>query len=108
MSIVIVEIVIKGRGGILYDLRGQLLFFLEIYLFWLCWVFVAACKLSLAAASGGYTSLQCAGFSLRWLLLLQSMGSRHAGFSSCGTRAQSLWVAGLAAPWHVGSSWTRD
>ena len=88
MSIVIVEIVIKGRGGILYDLRGQLLFFLEIYLFWLCWVFVAACKLSLAAASGGYTSLQCAGFSLRWLLLLQSMGSRHAGFSSCSTWAQ--------------------
>ena len=36
----------------------------------------------------GYSLLLCAGFSLRWLLLLQSMGSRHAGFSSCGTQAQ--------------------
>ena len=40
------------------------------------------------------SSLQCAGFSLWWLLLLQSMGSRHAGsvvvahgLSSCGLRA---------------------
>ena len=34
------------------------------------------------------SSLCCAGFSLRWLLLLWSTGSRRAGFSSCGTRAQ--------------------
>ena len=45
-------------------------------------------RLSLVAASGGYSSLWCAGFSLRWLLLLQSTGSRRVGFSSCGTRAQ--------------------
>ena len=31
--------------------------------------------LSLAAASRGYSLLWCAGFSLRWLLLLQSAGS---------------------------------
>ena len=43
---------------------------------------------SLVAASGGYSLLRCEGFSLRWLLLLQSMGSRRAGFSSCGTQAQ--------------------
>ena len=42
--------------------------------FWLRWVFIAARRLSLVAASGGYCSLQCIGFSLRWLLLLQSMG----------------------------------
>ena len=63
-------------------------FFKFIFNFWLCWVFVAARGLSLVAASGGYSSLQCAGFSLQWLLLLQSMGSRHVGFSSCGTWAQ--------------------
>ena len=34
--------------------------FLLLY-FWLCWVFVAACRLSLVVASGGYSSLQCAG-----------------------------------------------
>ena len=43
---------------------------------------------SLVAESRGYSSLWCAGFSLWWLLLLQSRGSRHAGFSSCGTWAQ--------------------
>ena len=35
----------------------------------------------------GLLFLWCAGFSLRWLLLLQSMGSRRAGFSSCGSWA---------------------
>ena len=70
--------------------------------FWLCWVFVAACGLSLVVASGGYSSLRCAGFSLWWLLLLWSTGCRCTGFSccgspalerrlsSCGTRAQLL------------------
>ena len=51
-------------------------------------VFVAARGLSPVVASGGYSSLPCAGFSLRWLLLLQNTGSRCAGFSSCGTRPQ--------------------
>ena len=36
----------------------------------------------------GFSSLQCMGFSLRWLLLLQRTGSRHMGFGSCGTWAQ--------------------
>ena len=44
--------------------------------------------LSLVAASGGYSSLQCAGFSLQWLLLLQSTDSRRVGFSSCDMRPQ--------------------
>ena len=74
--------------------EGEVTFFfliVFIYLFiyfWLRWVFVAACGLSLVAASGGYSSLRCAGFSLQWLLLSRSTGCRCAGFSSCGTRAQ--------------------
>ena len=64
------------------------LFIYLLFYFWLHWVFVAARGLSLVAASGGYSSLQCVGFSSQWLLLLQSTGSRHAGFSSCGTQAQ--------------------
>ena len=40
------------------------------------------------------------GFSLQWLLLLWHPGS--------GAQAQQLWCKGLAAPWHVGSSWIRD
>ena len=64
-------------------------FFINLFFyFWLCWVFVAAHGLSLVAASGGYSSLWCMGFSLWWLLLLWGMGYRHAGSSSCGTRAQ--------------------
>ena len=62
-------------------------FLLYLFIFWFCWVFVAARVLSPVAASGGYSSLRCAGFSLQWLLLLRSMGSRHVGFSSCGMRA---------------------
>ena len=54
------------------------LFILFIY-FWLRWVFVAARGLSLVVASGGYSSLWCVGFSLQWLLLLRSTGSRLAG-----------------------------
>ena len=68
---------------------------------------------SLVAASGGYSSLRCAGFSLRWLLLLRSTGSRCVGFSSRGSRALEHRLsscsaqAWLVAPWHVGSSRTR-
>ena len=55
--------------------------------FWLHWVFIGVHRLSLVVASGSYSSLQCAGFSLQWLLLLQSTGSRCVGFSSCGSQA---------------------
>ena len=72
--------------------------------FWLCWVFVAACGLSLVAASGLQLQralLQCTCFSLRWLLLLQSTGSRRAGFSSV---ARGLSSCGLRALEHKLSS----
>ena len=48
---------------------------------------------SLVAASGGYSSLRCACFSLRWLLLLGSTGSRCVGFSSCGSWALGVWAS---------------
>ena len=84
------------------------LFYLFIY-FWLHWVFTAAHGLSsLVAASGGYSSLQCAGFSLRWLLLLRSTGSRRTGFSSCGSRALErrlsscgTWASLLCSMWDL-------
>ena len=63
------------------------LFILFIY-FWLRWVFIAPRRLSLVVGSRGYSSLQSTGFSWQWLLLLRSMGSRRAGFSSCGMQAQ--------------------
>ena len=61
--------------------------FIYSFYFWLRWVFAAAHGLSLVEWSGVFSLLWCAGFSLRWLLLLWSTGSRHPGFSSCGARA---------------------
>ena len=71
----------------------QISVFIFFYLFYL---FIFGCVgssllhagFSLVVASRGYSSLRCVGFSLRWLLLLPSTGSRRAGFSSCGTWAQ--------------------
>ena len=79
----------KAWGGPAW-LGGWIFFFFNFiyFYFWLCWVFIAVCGLSLVEVSRVYSSLQCAGFSLRWLLLLWSTGSRSAGFSSCGTWAQ--------------------
>ena len=48
-------------------------FFLTFYLTVLG---LHGCGLSLVVASRDYSSLRCVSFSLRWLLLLQSMGSR--------------------------------
>ena len=59
------------------------------YLFRLCWGFLAACGLSLAVMSEGYTSLWCTGFSLQWLLLLYSTCSRHMGASVMAARKLS-------------------
>ena len=78
------------------------------------------CRLSLVDVSGGHSSLRCAGFLLRWLLLLQSLGSRCEGLvvavrglSGCSSpapehRLGSCVTQGLVAGWHVGSSWIRD
>ena len=73
-----------------------ILFILFIY-FWLRWVLTAARRLSPVAASRGCSLLWCAGFSLRWLLLLQSTGSRCVGFSSCGLRALECRLSSCGA-----------
>ena len=75
----------------------MLLFMKKNFFFWLRFVFIAAHGLSPVAASRAYSWLRCTGFSLQWLLLWRSMGSRHMGFSSCGTQAQELWLAGSRA-----------
>ena len=60
--------------------------FLKIYLFiWLCWVFVAACRLSPVAESGGLGGVQashCGGLSC---CRASALG---VGFHSCSMRAQ--------------------
>ena len=78
----------------LFLFSHALKFFLDY--FWLPWVFVAAQVLSLVVASKGYTLLGCVGFSLQWLLLLQSMGP--------SMWAQQSWHTSLFTPRHGGSS----
>ena len=91
---------------VLSDIQGDMGFFFLLFVhflfiyFWLHCVCVAVGRLSPGAMSGV--------FSLRWLLLLGTIGSSCTGVSSCSTWAQWLWHTGLVAPRHVKSFWTRD
>ena len=53
-----------------------------------CWAWAFS-----SCSEQGLLFVWCMGFSLQWLLLLLTTGSRHMG---------------LVVPWHVGSSQTRD
>ena len=78
-------------------MRGRVLTFFFFFLvsFWLCWVFAAACRLSLVADSRAYCPVVMGGFSLGWPLLLWSTGSKlhglqewaACGLSNCGSGA---------------------
>ena len=74
-------------------------FLKELFIIWLCWVFIPACRLSLVAESR--SSLHCS-----------AQVTLCGAFSYCEARAlvqaQQLWCVGLALPQHVGSSWTKD
>ena len=90
----------QRMGSLEHPFNFFFLFLKYIYLFiyfWLCWVFVAVRGLSLVAASGGHSWLQCTGLSLWWLVLLWNTGSRRTGCSSCGAWAQQLQLAGSRA-----------
>ena len=78
-----------------YTVTSYILSF--IHYFWLSWF-------SLLFA--GFLQLQCTGFSLWWLLLRQTMGSRHTGISNCSTwsvaAAQGLISCSPRALVHAG------
>ena len=96
---------------ILMDLIPAFFFYIKFTLFLTilglhcCTVFCSCSELGLLFSRG---SLCSTGFPLRWFLLLWNTGSRHMGFSSCSSWAQQLWCLGLAAPWQVKSSQTRN
>ena len=82
---------VSGTVLILNDITYFKNKYLFIY-FGLCWVFIAASRL---------------------LSSHREQDFQNGGFSGCrvqalGEWAQSLWCTGLAAPWHVESSWTKD
>ena len=65
-------------------MSSSVFFFLNIFIYlfiylWLCGVLVSVRGLSPVVASGGHSSLRCAGLSPSRPLLLRSTGSRRAG-----------------------------
>ena len=68
----------------------------------LCGLFASWVERGLLSSCGALTS-PCDGVSC-----CRACALGHAGFSSCSMCPQQLWLRGLAAPWHVGSSWIRD
>ena len=76
-------------------------FFRDLWIcFWPCWVFIA-----LRGLFSRCGKLGCPGCSL-WRCLMQSAGSRHTGFGSCGSPAleQALRSCGEQA-WSPCSRW---
>ena len=68
------------------------------FYFWLCWVFVAALRLCLVAASGGsslvamHARTYCGGFF--FVVVKHAVGSPFTGFIGCSTQTQlprSMW-----------------
>ena len=72
-----------GKQTKFHDMRLWLFFFKYLFIYvWLHRVFTATRRLALVAVSRGYSSSRCTGFSLQWLLLLPTAGSRRAVPSS--------------------------
>ena len=51
----------------------QLIIFIYLFIFWLCWVFVAVRGLSLVVASGGYSFIAVCGL----LIAVASLVAEH-------------------------------
>ena len=85
----------------LYPLEFRTLNFfccLFIY-FWLCWVFFAAHRLSLVAASGDYSLVVVRAFLIEVASLVELSGiwAQYLQLLSSRMQAQYLWPMGLAA-----------
>ena len=71
----------------LHDEQETFFFFFQLFFFFAVLGLCCFSRTFSSCRSGGYSLLGCAGFSVRWLVLLLSTGSRHMGFS-CSTWAQ--------------------
>ena len=79
------------------------IFIIDLFYFWMSWVFTAAQGFSLVATSGGY-SLAAVLRLPTLCLLLWGAGSRALRLQ----QLQHMWRRGSVAPRRVQSSWTRD
>ena len=64
---------------------------LFIYLFLLVLGLSCCTRAFSGCCEQGSPFLRCLAFSLRWLLLFQSVGSRCVGVNRCSTRTELLW-----------------
>ena len=81
-----------------YSFFKFIFYFFKIYLF----IFIFGCVGS-SFLCEGFLQLRRAGATLHRGV----RASHHRGLSRCGAQAQQLWLTGLVAPRHVGSSQTR-
>ena len=82
------NILIKENSSLLinFSINSNIIsILLFIYLFWQCWIFIVGQAFLQLWQVEATLQLQCMGFSLQWLLLLQSMGFKQAH------RFQQLW-----------------
>ena len=114
MSPVIKEIQIKPVTQCHFPLLTcqrffKIVFFFKefLYFYYFYYFFIFSCVVS---------SFLCKGFLQLWqagaTLHRGARASHYRGLSCCGAQApgvqaQQLWLTGLVAPWHVGSSQTR-
>ena len=77
----------------------------------LCWVFIAACRLSLVRWAGATLLLWCAGFLLHWLLLLWSTEAVAVAlglscWEACGIFQTRDWICVPCTGRQVLNHWT--
>ena len=65
-----------------------------MYLFWLCWIFIAAQTFLQLRPAGSALLMWCMSFSSQWLLLLWSTCSRAGGLSCCCSQAPEHRLSG--------------
>ena len=85
----------------------HLFFFFKLYIYLFIYLFIFGCVGS-SFLCEGFLQLRQAGATLH----RGARASHYRGLSCCGaqapdTQAQQLWLTGLVAPRHVGSSQTR-
>lgn len=94
--------------GCCYQVFVNFYYYFNIYLICSCYVFIAACRLSLVAVSRVYSLLKCKEASHAVVLLSCGAQAPECGLSSCSTLARGVMHEGLVAPRHVGAFQTRD
>jgi len=95
-----------GIISFIFFFFNDYLFLVSLGLHWCTWA-LSSCS------EQGLLFLAIHGLLIVWLLLLQSIDSRHQGFSSCGIQAQlllgmwnlpKLWIKPESPHWQVNSN----